>query len=52
MLDEMYPLRNPEPDEPVSRTQRHAGQRDVVEHLIGMLDDTERKALAANMKAG
>ena len=51
MLDEMYPAYHPEAGDSLAKIQRHAGQRDVVNHLKGMMEDTEREALKQTMKA-
>lgn len=37
-LDELYPLRNPRVGEDVRVIERRAGQRDVVEGLLALLE--------------
>jgi hypothetical protein len=51
-LAHLYPLRNPNSGEDVRAIERRAGQRDVVERLLTMLDQGAANPLPATKLLG
>lgn len=49
-LEEQYPPRCLKPGEEVEAHIRYAGKVELIEHLRDLLNATEKKAMAANMK--